>query len=300
MRKVLISGGTGLVGSRLKRILKEKGYEVFLLSRKESDSSKGIIHWNPEKGILNPEEIDGMTHIINLAGAGIADKKWTKERKELIKTSRTNSIALLAKCIDLIDNKPISFVTASAVGYYGLNTQEKAYKESDVAGIDFLAETCIAWEKEADKVSKLHISTSKIRIGIVLDKNGGALKEMAKPVKLGFGSALGSGKLYIPWIHIDDLCALFIFAMENKKNEVYNAASPYQLNNLEFTKILAKVLKKPMWLPAVPGALIKLIMGDRAQLVLEGSKVDVSKVIEDGFVFKYPSLENALSQIYGN
>lgn len=302
MKKVLISGGSGLVGSKLTEMLLAKGYEVAHLSRSSGGASKvKTIVWDVDQMQLNAAEISEYDHIIHLAGAGIVDEKWTEERKRVILESRTKSAQLLRNAMAQNDKKPASFVSASAVGYYGFVTSDHIFKESDEAGNDFLAETCQAWENEVDQIKKFDIPTSKIRIGLVMSKAGGALKEMAKPIKLGFGAALGSGKQYMPWIHIEDLCRIFIYAMEHKLNGAYNAAAPAenQVNNNAFTKAVARALKKPLWLPNVPAFVMKLILGSRSLLVLEGSRVDAQKIVSEGFEFNYEKLDKALNEIYG-
>lgn len=297
-KKVLIGGGSGLVGKRLTEILKSKGYQVSHLSRNANGKETPTIEWDVNNMKLDASKIRDFDHILNLTGAGIVDEAWTEKRKQVIINSRVKSTQLLAKAIKENDKKPESFVSASAVGFYGFVTGEKIFTEDDKPGDDFLAETCVLWEESTNEIKNLGIPTSKIRIGIVLAKEGGALKEMAKPVKFYVGAALGNGKQYMPWVHIDDLCNLFIHAMENKLDGAYNAGAPHQVNNIEFTKTLAKVLKKPLWLPNVPAFVMKLILGTRALLVMEGSRVSAIKTQKSGFEFKFEKLEGALKEIY--
>lgn len=296
-KKVLIGGGSGLVGKRLSHLLQEKGYDVWILSR-SSNGNKNVIEWDVKNQKLDPKQVEDFDHIINLTGAGIVDEPWTDTRKKVIVDSRTQSTALIAKAVQHNEKKPISFVSASAVGYYSFVTGEHVFKETDAPGNDFLAETCELWEQSTEEIKNMGIPTALIRIGIVLDKNGGALKEMAKPVKLFAAAALGTGKQYLPWIHIDDLCGMFIHAMENKLEGPFNAGAPNQVNNKTFTKILAKVLKRPYFLPNVPAFMMKLILGTRALLVLEGSRVSPEKIQKTGFEFKFTDLEKALREIY--
>ncbi|MEQ8910376.1 MAG: TIGR01777 family oxidoreductase [Vicingaceae bacterium] len=299
-KKVLISGGSGLLGKRLSQMLKQRDYSVSHLSRSKTSSMEGVsvIQWDVKNQKLEAEKIKDFDHIIHLAGAGIVDEPWTDKRKKIIEESRTKSAELLVKAVAANTQKPISFVSASAVGYYGFRTLEKEFHEEDQAGHDFLADTCVAWEKSVDVMKELDIPTAKIRIGIILSDKGGALAEMAKPVKMGFGAPLGSGKQYMPWIHIDDLCRIFIQAMEEKWEGAFNGGAPKQVNNKEFTKTLAKVLHKPLWLPNLPAFVMKVILGKRALLVLEGSRVSTEKVKKKGFEFTYPELESALKEIY--
>lgn len=301
MAKVLISGGTGLVGKRLTELLSQQEYEVTHLSRSKGDGKQKTILWNPENMQLNASKIAEFDYIIHLAGAGIVDKPWTDQRKKVILESRSKSAELLQKAIAQNAKKPLSFVSASAVGFYGFETSEHIFKETDVPGSDFLADTCLAWENSVNRIADLGIPTAKIRIGLVMAAEGGALKEIAKPIKMGLGAVLGSGKQYMPWIHIDDLCRLFIFAMEKKLEGAYNAAVPSdkQVNNAVFTKQLAKTLKKPIILPAIPAFVMKVILGSRALLVLKGSRVDSTKIQKAGFKFKFTELKEALAEIYG-
>lgn len=299
-KKVLISGGSGLVGKRLSQILISKGYEVSHLSRSAKPEMENVGHlqWNIEKQEIDADQVAQFDHIIHLAGAGIVDKAWTNERKRIIEESRTKSSELLINTVAKNHKKPASFVSASAVGYYGFTSQEHIFKESDKPGDDFLADTCVAWENAVDKMKDLGVPTAKIRIGIVLSAKGGALAEMDKPFKMGLGAALGSGKQYMPWIFIDDLCQLFITAMEQNWEGAFNGAAPNQVNNLSFSKTLASILRKKMWLPNVPTWAMKLILGSRAVLVLEGSRVSTAKVESKGFEFTYPELRAALKEIY--
>ena len=299
MKKVLISGGSGLVGRRLTELLQEKGLRVAHLSRTVTGNEKvPTIKWDVDKMELDAKKIEEYDHIVHLAGAGIVDKPWTEKRKQVIIDSRVKSTQLLAKAIASNDKKPSTFTSASAVGYYGFVTTDHIFSEEDEPGNDFLAETCILWEESSEKIKEMHIPTAHIRIGIVLAKEGGALKELANPVKYFVGAPLGNGKQYMPWIHLDDLCYMFIHAFTNKLEGAFNAGAPNQHTNKEFTRVLAKVLKKPLWLPNVPAFVMKLILGSRALLVLEGSRVSPVKMQKEGFRFKYMYLEEALKAIY--
>lgn len=298
-KAVLISGGSGLVGNRLTEILLKKGYQVGHISRSASDNKQiETIVWDLKKKHIEVEKVKKYDYLINLVGAGIADKKWTKQRKEVILKSRTESVDFL---FELMKDKKINFesvVSASASGYYGFETSEHIHKEEENPGSDFLAETCVAWENSAHQIRSLNIPTSIVRIGIVLSTDGGALKELAKPIKFGVGSPLGDGKQYIPWIHIDDLCGIFIHAMENKLNDTFNAGADEQVDNSTFTKTLASVLNKPYWAPNVPAFVMKIILGDRAVMVLEGSRISNEKIKANGFEFKFKKLRAALEELY--
>lgn len=297
--KILISGGTGLVGSRLTTMLEEEGHHVWHLSRSpQSNSSNNTIVWDTQNGTLDAEKLKDVDYIFHLAGAGVADKAWTKAYKNMIAASRIDSTRLLYKTLKLLKDKPKGLTSASAVGYYGIMTSENIYVESDAPGSEFLAETCVNWEREVDKLRTLGIKVSKIRIGLVLSKRGGALKEIAKAVKFGFGAPLGNGTQYMPWIHLDDLCRMFMHCMHQELEDTFNGVAPEHIDNRGFTKQLARILRKPLFLPNVPSFVLKLILGERAQLVLNGSRVSSDKIRKNGFIFKFETLNEALNDLY--
>jgi len=299
MKKVLIGGGSGLVGSRLTEMLMDHGYEVWHLSRqKQSDHWIKSIYWDINNSSLDASQIEGVDYIINLAGAGIADEKWSDERIQLIRDSRVKSNLLLKEALEKLEKKPELFISASAVGYYGFHTSEKIYTEEDKPGNDLLASVCEEWEASADQVAETGIPSAKVRIGIVLSDEGGALPKIEEPIRWGVGAALGTGKQYMPWIHIDDLCSIFHYIIEKGLEGTYNAAAPEHINNAEFTDAIAKLLGKRIILPNVPGFALKLFMGGRADLVLEGSRISSDKISEAGFNFSYGKLLPALNDLY--
>jgi len=302
MAKVLISGGTGSIGLLMADFLHKQGHEVGLLSRSKNPNSKFETYlWDPNENMLDPNALKSCEYIIHLAGAGIADKAWTTERKKEIIESRVRSTDLLhSKVIEL--KPPLkAFVSASAVGYYGQLTSDKIFKEKNKAANDFLGKTCFLWEQAAERFEDLGIRTVRLRIGIVLLKDGGALEKMAKPVQMGFGAILGSGKQYIPWIHVKDLISLFSKAIsDTRMSGAYNATAPSFVTNAEFTRTLGKVLGKPVWLPNAPGFVLKMILGERASLVLKGSRVSSEKVVASGFEFEFENLDSALEDLLGS
>lgn len=299
MQTILITGGTGVIGRELSVKLRNKGYRVAFLSR--TTGKNGDIphyYWDLDKKIIEKEALETADYIIHLAGANIGDKRWSKQRRNLIINSRVESANLLFDKISEVRRKPEAFISASAIGYYGTTTSDKIFCETDPPANDFLGETCQLWEKAADNFEKLGIRTVKIRTGIVLSKQGGVLPKMSIPTKLGIGSAIGSGRQYMPWIHIDDLCGIYIKAIEDTQmNGVYNAAAPDQPTNKDFIRILAHVLKKPLWAPAIPSLAIKIIFGQMSSLLLEGSRVSSEKIIDSGYNFLFPSLENAFTDL---
>lgn len=300
METVLISGGTGLVGKHLTKSLKEKGYRVAILSRDKTDPDFLTYTWDVEKKEIEQAAIESADYIIHLAGANIGEKAWTTERKKLIIDSRIKTAELIFEKTKEIKNNIKAFISASAVGYYGAVTSDKIFHEQDPPAGDFLGETCKLWEQATDKFNNLGIRTVKIRTGLVLSQNGGALEKMVIPAKLGFGSAIGSGKQYMPWIHISDLCNIYIKAIEDlKMTGAYNAAAPEHLSNKDFNKTLASVLHKPFWFPAVPAFVMKILFGKMSVILLKGSRVSSEKIMKAGYHFSFPGLRAALSDLKG-
>jgi uncharacterized protein (TIGR01777 family) len=212
--------------------------------------------------------------------------------------SRAKSTALLFNALKNQRHTVTTLITASAIGYYGFGLSEDVFTEESKPGSDFLAQVTKKWEEEVDKISSLGIRIVKLRIGIVLSEKGGALAEMVKPIKLGVGSALGTGKQYLTWIHLDDLCEMFIKAAEDQvMSGSYNAVGSEWVTNAEMTKAIAKVLKKPLWFPPVPGFVLKIVLGEMADMVLNGSKISSGKIQKTGFKFKFSKLDEALKDL---
>jgi len=297
-KKILITGASGLIGSRLTELLLQKGYQVSHLGRSKKSGPVPSFVWDVDKGELDQQALESVDTIIHLAGAGVADKRWTESRKKEILESRTKSSLLLYNTLANSNQTVKAIVSASAIGYYGFGFKEEIFTEESSPGIDYLAQVTKQWEESVDQISSLNLRVVKLRIGIVLSEKGGALVEMAKPIRLGAGAALGTGKQYLSWIHLDDLCAMFIKAVENETMQgAYNAVSGDWVTNLELTKLIAKVLKKPLLLPNVPGFIMKIIVGEMAVIVVNGSKVSADKIKKTGFVFRYTNLEEALESL---
>lgn len=295
----MITGGTGLIGSRLIPTLKEKGYEVVLLSRTEQTyMGCKAYEWDLGKGNIDIRAFEGVTSIIHLAGAGIADKRWTESRKKILVDSRVKSAVLLKKYVQAENLNLKSFISASGIGYYGTQTTEHVFTEEDPPADEFVSEICVKWEAAADDFKEI-CQVVKLRTGVVLSKNGGALERLAQPIKLGFGAPVGSGDQYMPCIHIDDLCNMYLHCLENQTlHGVYNAVSGEKSTNRELTRAVASELNKPLWLPNVPGFVMKLAFGEMAQILLGGSHVSAEKIKSTGFDFKYPTIGKALAEIY--
>jgi hypothetical protein len=294
MASILVTGGTGFIGTALCDLLREKDHAVFILSRTKTDNPN-TFYWNLAERYIDSEAIIKADYIIHLAGEGIADKRWTKERKRLLINSRVDSANLLFEKVKELNPNLKGFISASGIGYYGATTSEKIYNENDVSGRDFVSAICKVWEKAAKQFNKINVRTVILRTGVVLSKEGGALEKLSQPIKLGVGTALGSGEQYIPWIHLEDLCNMYLYAIENEKIKgIYNAVAPDHLTNNSLTKIIANKLKKPLWLPNIPAFVMKILLGKMAVIILEGSRVSSEKIMATGFKFKYPNSKEAL------
>jgi hypothetical protein len=295
MKKVIITGGTGLVGQRLTTLLKHKGFEVNILCRNPKRPNE--FKWNIDEHYIDERVFEQASAMIHLAGAGVADKRWTEERKKEIIESRTKSARLLYKYLSGSKYPVASFISASAVGFYGDRKSELLTEDSS-NGSGFLAEVCKVWEEEAEKFSALNIAVSKVRIGIVLSKDGGALPKLDFPIKFGIGAYIGDGKQFVPWIHIDDLCNIFIHLLENNLHDTYNGCAPDIKTNKEMSETIAEVLHRPFIPFPAPGFILKTVMGEMASMLLMSNNCSSQKIINTGFVFQYPELKEALQNIY--
>lgn len=297
-KKILITGGTGLVGKVLTQSLLEKGYQVAYLSRaKKQIANVEVYEWDIVNQKIDEEAFKDLEGVIHLAGAGVADKSWTSARKKEILESRTESTKLLHQYLSQLESKPKAFISASAIGIYG-DSGEVLMTEDSPQASDFLADVTKKWEKEIDSIANLGIRTVKLRIGVVLSPDGGALAKLVQPIRMGAGAALGSGKQYMSWIHIQDLANMFLWALENDKaQDAYNAVAPSPVSNSEMTQQIAKVLKKPLILPNVPSFAMKLMLGEMASIVLAGSKVSSQKIETAGFEFQFADLQETLKSL---
>jgi len=287
-----------MLGKAISEVLLEKGHEVVWLGRK-AGSYKGIkmFAWDPRQKKIDLKALEKVDVIIHLAGASIADKRWTKEYKRTLIDSRVQPIEFLQEVIVHNNIQIKQVIGASAIGYYGSNSFDKVYEESDGPGDDFLSETCTKWEASYDPYLKSSIPLSIVRIGVVLSKQGGAYPKLKSIVYSGFGAALGTGKQYFPWIHIDDLASLFVFVMTEKRPGVYNAVSDEMITNKEFTHLLAKSIGKRIFFPNIPSYVLHLLLGERAVMLLTGPRISNKKIKEAGFRFKYTDLNSALKNL---
>ncbi|WP_395049187.1 TIGR01777 family oxidoreductase [Flavobacterium sp.] len=301
-KSVLISGGSGFIGKQLTNLLIEKGYSVSILSRSKKQNTVDVSYyqWDISAHSIEEEAVLKADYIIHLAGENIAEKRWTKDRKEAIVRSREESAQLIYDVLKKNNKKLDAFVSASGIGIYGAINGSIICIENTPPENDFLGTTCQKWENAADIIGNLDIRTVKIRTGLVLGKEDGFLKKLTPIFKFRLGSALGSGKQYMPWIHINDLCTIYLEAINNTKmNGAYNAAISDNTTNTVFSKTLAKVYGYSIWLPNVPAFLIKLALGEMAQIVLNGRRVSSEKIEKLGFKFQFVNLENALRDCLG-
>ncbi|MGB0880498.1 MAG: TIGR01777 family oxidoreductase [Polaribacter sp.] len=291
MTKILITGGTGLIGRHLTEKLIEKNYEVVILTR--NPKNKNEFKWDIDTGYIDENVFKNIDYGIHLAGAGIADKRWTDKRKEEIIHSRVASTNLLFEKTKEHKVNLKGFISASAIGFYGAKTTDTIFTETDKPADDFLGKVCQLWEEAIHQFKKENIRIVILRTGIVLTKKGGALAKMKTPII----SPIGSGKQYMPWIHIDDLCTLYIASIENNLSGIYNAVAPEHQINTSFSKTLAKKIKR-LYVPiGVPSFLLKLIFGEMANLLLKGSRVSSKKIEKSDFNFEFRTLTKALENL---
>lgn len=291
MARILITGGTGLVGKRLTQLLIDKNHEVLILSRNPKNENE--FKWDIVKNYIDEKAFKNIDFIIHLAGAGIADERWTKKRKQVIIDSRVKTANLLFEKVNALKLELKGFISASGIGYYGAITSKTIFKETDKSGSDFLAEVCQKWEAAAHQFSKINIPITILRTGIVLAAKGGALEKMKTPVI----SPLGSGKQYIPWIHIDDLCQMYIQSIEANLIGIYNAVSLEHQTSITFSKTLAKSIKRPYLGIGVPAFMLKILFGELAVILLEGSRISTKKIEKNGYSFRFKTLKKALNNL---
>ncbi|MDB5257142.1 MAG: hypothetical protein JWM14_1837 [Chitinophagaceae bacterium] len=303
MKTVLVAGATGLVGKSIVALLKKKGFTVHTLSNSLStDVTKHRFSWSPGKGKIDIRCFDGVDHVLNLSGAGLFDHWWTTSYKEKILKSRTQSTCLLVDTILKHHYHIQTFVNASATGIYGADTGDLWLEETAPVGQDFLADVVKQWEQSLFHATELKARKVCLRFGIVLSDEGGALPQLAAPVKYGVGSPFGSGKQYISWIHIQDLANMILFAIENNTLQgAYNAVAPEPVTNEAMIQKIADQLHKKLWAPHVPGFVLNLALGkERAATLLGGNRVKVTKMEGVGFQFQYKTLSEALHSFFSS
>ena len=298
--RVLITGATGMIGKQIVEECLRQGIAVNYLTTSQAkltatENYKGF-YWNPEKGEINTSCFQDVDAIIHLAGATIS-KRWTKRYKEEIIESRIVTANFLYSQLKKESHRVKHFITASGINIYKSDFNVTHTETSKAIDISFLANVVSTWENVADKFENEGLTVSKIRTGMVLDQNGGALPKIMQPIKLGLGAALGTGNQWQSWIHIEDIARLYVFVLKNKLNGVYNAVAPQPVTNAEMTKRIAQRLNKPLWLPNVPAFVLKAVLGEMSTLVLSSQKVSAQKIKDAGFIFTYPTLHDALQDL---
>ncbi|WP_240755191.1 TIGR01777 family oxidoreductase [Pedobacter sp. SYP-B3415] len=298
--RVLITGASGLIGRELVKQLLTSGYELSVLSRKPLASAAfKSFSWDPEEGKIDTEAFRNVTTVIHLAGEPISNGRWTNEQKRRVIDSRVKSAKLLYETAREHGTALRHFISASGVGYYG-NGGDELLTEQSKAGKDFMARCCIEWELAADQFRLLGVRVSVLRTGVVLAKDGGALPTLALPVRLFAGAPLGSGKQWIPWLHIHDAASAYRFLLEQPAAAgIYNLAAPFPVTNEAFTRTVARQLHRPVWPFRVPEAMLKLVLGEKSILPLVSTNTSVQKLLDAGFLFKFTHLKDALASIYG-
>lgn len=289
-----------MIGSRLSDLCRESGMIVHYLTTSKSkiekrDDYKGF-YWDPKSEELEKECLEGVSTIIHLAGASIAEK-WTSEYKETIIKSRTETAALLYDTLKNNEHQVENFISASAIGKYPDSLEKLYFEDDEVLADNFVGTVVKKWEAAADRFSNLGIDVAKIRVGLVLSEKGGMLEKVRKPIEMNVGAPLGSGKQWQSWIHLDDLAGIFLHAIERELTGVYNAVAPNPVTNKEMTKQLADQLNKPLWLPNVPKFVLKTMLGEMSQIVLSSQLVSCNKIEKHGYKFKYSNLSKALEDL---
>ena len=316
MATVMITGGTGMIGTALSALLADNGYNVIILSRNPLETAarhnylerqspfrhNGRVYysrWDIDNPHLDSSALAEADYIIHLAGAGVADKRWTSARKKEILESRTKSSSLLVKAMKDHTNKVKAVISASAIGWYGPD-KGRPFMEDDPPAGDFLGQTCLEWEKSIEPVEAMGKRLVKLRLGIVFSNEGGALKEFRKPLRTGVAAILGKGDQVISWVHIEDICRAFMFALEDKNLAgTYNVVSPYPVNNKQLTLTLAwHITNKRHFMVHVPEFALKIALGEMSTEVLKSATVSSDKLQKAGFTFNFPTLESAINNLY--
>ena len=297
--KILVTGSTGLVGSALIPALEAKGRQIARLVRKAPKNKETEIFWDPEKGALNAEELEGIDAAVHLAGENLAEGRWDEEKKRRIRESRVKGTRLLSEALAKLKRKPQVLVSASAVGFYG-NRGDEILSEQSASGSDFVAEVCREWELATQPAAQAGVRVVNLRFGVIFSAKGGALKKMLLPFKLGVGGKLGNGRQYMSWITLDDAVGVIEFALENEKlRGPVNAVAPDGVTNKEFTKALGSALSRLTIFP-VPAFMVRLAFGEMAdETLLTSQRVEPVRLKEEGYVFKYPELKTALKHVLG-
>ncbi|MBI1805025.1 MAG: TIGR01777 family protein [Ignavibacteriae bacterium] len=302
--KIIISGGSGFIGSALVNQLIAGKHTVVLFTRNPGEIALTrqhltVIQWDGKTIGAWAQHLDGADAVVNLAGESLANKQWTREQKARLLDSRIDSTRVIVEGIAQASQKPAVLINASAVGYYG-HVESGDVTEDSPNGHDFLASLTMEWEKEASRASRHGVRVVTPRFGVVLDRNGGALPRLVLPFKLFAGGWLGSGKQWFPWIHREDLVRAIIFAMTNNTvTDALNLAAPDAVTNKQFCKVLGTVLHRPCW-ALVPAIVLRIALGEMADMLLTGQKVIPTRLLKMGFRFRYPTLRESLQKIFSD
>lgn len=299
MKNILITGGTGLIGSEIRKMLEEKSWNTAILTRNKQQTGKNSFYWNYDEGVVDKAAIEFADVIIHLTGENISSRRWTEKQKKKILDSRVGYTRLLYDAVKNSVKRPEKIVSASAIGYYGAITSDKIFSENDSPGDDFISEVVKAWEEELKKLGELGIAHNILRIGVVMSPKGGALAKMITPVRYYTGSPIGSGKQFMPWIEISDLARMFLFLIESDiSGEIFNAVAPQHITNGELMEKLAKAMRRPMILPPVPTWALRLLFGEMSVIMTTGSRVSSQKIRDTGFEYEYKDIVNVLSHYF--
>lgn len=297
-KKILITGGSGLVGKHLTQFLTDASHKVSWLTRNPKIDAVKAYKWDIENNFLDDKAIEENEVIIHLAGASVVGKRWSEQYKKEIYSSRVNSSNLLFSKLQNTQHNIKTIVSASAIGFYG-DCGDKLLYENNIHTNDFLGNTCYEWEKAITQIEKLSIRLVILRIGVVLASQGGALAAMAQPIKFFVGAALGNGKSYMSWIHIDDLCSIIMKSIEdNNMHGIFNTVAPQPVTNKEMIHAIAHRLHKPLFMPNIPVFALKIIFGEFGKYLNYSAKVSCNKILQAGYQFKYSTIESALNATY--
>jgi uncharacterized protein len=300
--KILMTGATGLIGRGLCRTLSSEGHAVVGLSRSPEKASgvdvQEMLKWDPLSGPPSRQAFQGVDAVVHLAGEPIAERRWSDEQKKRIRDSRTVSARNIVNGLRSLDSRPAALISGSAIGFYGDRGDEKLYEDS-AAGRGFMSELCKDWEAEAEHARQLGMRVAEIRTGIALSPEGGALKKLLTPFKLGLGGPLGSGQQWFSWIHIDDIVGIFRHALLSSISGPVNGTAPEPVTNAEFTKQLGRALHRPAFLP-VPKFGLQALMGEMSEALLGSQRVIPKAIMEAGYKFIYPTLAPALEDLLGD
>lgn len=294
---VLITGANGMLAKDLANQLEDE-YTIRFLTRKVSKDNEFL--WDLKNNYIDPKALIGVHNIIHLAGSSVAEKRWTEKRKHDILSSRIASAQLILDALKQQQLTINAFISASAIGYYGTNNTDTIFNEESPKGNDFLSNVCDKWEQVAHAFQSKQVAKriAIVRIGIILAKDGSALQKITKPISFGFGSGIGTGKQFMPWIHIQDLSGIFKYILSNENvNGIFNAVSPEDVTNMEFTKKIAKIIKRPIILPNIPKFMIELLFGEMGTILLNGNRISSKKITDIGFKFNFKSLDGALKNL---